>query len=403
MGVALLQREQGDTVKAMRTGRIWIVIGICLTVILLKAVNAGNKGDPGVTDSTKGAEMSELTPQISWIPAGKPKGHTGWINGYARGLELLLKHQGHDVDFDLVMGDMGLAFIMQAEEGTKGSNPGWWPLAPLGTMRLNFLEKSTGREIKDMHLSGDECRKTPQESYRDRIRPMIASSIGNGIPCVARVGSSEYIVTGFDDSKDFPLLGMCINEKETEERIYRIEEPMPPYVLYTIGRPVQPVDRREADIEALRYAIALHRDRVIGPDVKYNGKYPLRRSGEFSEYWRTGKKSFLALIGYLEDDERYGQHFWYANVTSHLRLNRESAVRYLKAMQKRHSGAFVSHLANAADAYDKVAKRIGTVNTSRESIDSKTGRQRFVKVVKEIIELEGKAADEIEMALKSAE
>jgi len=80
--------------------------------------------------------MSALKPQLAWIPAGKPQWHSGWIKGYARGL-------------DLILNDIGQAFIMQGEENSinvrdGAVDVGWWPLEPLGIIRLNFLEKTVG-------------------------------------------------------------------------------------------------------------------------------------------------------------------------------------------------------------------------------------------------------------------
>ena len=60
-----------------------------------------------------------------------------------------------------------------------------------------------------------------------------------------RIGSSEYIVTGYDD-KEYPLIGMCPNEKVGEEKIYRIEEPMPPYVCLAIGEAIPAIDRKKS-------------------------------------------------------------------------------------------------------------------------------------------------------------
>ena len=241
--------------------------------------------------------MSELKPQLDWIPAGKPQWHSGWMTGYARGLELILSYLGHDIDYDTMMGDMGQAFIMQGEENSinlfEGAvDVGWWPLEPLGFIRLNFLEKTVGREIRDAKLPMSEIGKDPIKSYEKWFEPMIRSSLRDNKPCLARVGSAWYIITGYDDEAS-PLIGMCPNEEEGEEKIYRIEdEPMPPYASLAVGEAISTIDRKKADLEALNFAVSLHRDQVLGTDVAYAGEYALRRADEYGKYWRTGLKSF---------------------------------------------------------------------------------------------------------------
>ena len=225
--------------------------------------------------------------ELDWIPAGKPKWHSGWMNGYARGLELVLNYLGHDVDYDTIIGDMGLAFIMQGEENSinivdGAVDVGWWPLEPLGIIRLNFLEKTVEREIQDIKLPWNKTRKDPVSSYKQWFKPMVISSVENNKPCLVRVGSTWYIVTGYDD-EELPLIGMCPNEEEGKEKIYRIEEPMPPYVSLAIGEVIPTIDRKKADFEALKFAIALHRDQVLGTNVEYPGEYPLRRADEFGK------------------------------------------------------------------------------------------------------------------------
>jgi hypothetical protein len=351
--------------------------------------------------------MSELQPQLDWVPAGKPQWHSGWINGYARGLELILSYLGHDVDYPTIMGDMGLAFIMQGEENSinliEGAvDVGWWPLEPLGIIRLNFLEKTVGREIQDIKVPRFEPSREPVSTYKQWFEPMVVSSVENERPCLVRIGSAWYIVTGYDDS-EFPLIGMCSNEEKGKERIYRIEEPMPPYVSLAVGEAIPTIDRMEADLEALKFALALHRDQVLGPDVEYRGEYPLRRADEYGEYWRTGLKSFSSWKACLEDTEHLGQHFWHSNVVGHLHWQRSTAVRYLKAMRKRHSKTIAAHLGNAIQRYQAVVAELDRVDTSREAISSVQGRGKLISSIGKITDLESQAVAELEKATEAFE
>ena len=347
--------------------------------------------------------MSELRPQLDWIPSGKPEWHTGWMNGYARGMDLVLNTLGHDVDYETIMGDMGLAFIMQGEENSINRfdgavDVGWWPLEPLGIIRLNFLERTVGRVIRDAKLPSGG--KHPASAYKQWLEPMVISSVGDGTPCLIRVGSAWYIITGYDDQES-PLIGMCPNEEEGNERIYRIEEPMPPYAALAIGEAVPAMDRTQADMKALDFAIALHRDQVLGPEAGYSGAYHLRRGDEYGKYWRTGLKSFSSWITCLEDMEHLGQHFWHGNVTGHLKWNRTTAVRYLGAMQKRHTKPVADHLGNAIEKYEAVVGEVEQVDTSRDAITSLQGREELISRIRGIAGLESQAVDALEEAAKA--
>jgi hypothetical protein len=348
--------------------------------------------------------MGELKPQLDWIPPGKPVWHSGWINGYARGLELVLNYLGHDVDDDTIMGDMGLAFIMQGEENSinkiEGAvDVGWWPLEPLGIIRLNFLEKTVGREIGDIKPPWNEMMKDPVNAYKQWFEPMVISSVENNKPPLLRIGSAWYIVTGYDDG-EFPLMGMCPNEEEGKERIYRIKESMPPYASLALGEATPTIDRKKADFKALKFTIALHRDQVLGTNGEYRGEYPLRRADEFGKYWRTGLKSFSSWIACLEDVEHLGRPFWHSNVVGFLDRNRSTAVRYLKAMQKRHSKAIAAHLEKAIQKYEAILEKVGKVDTSGEALSSLQGRRELISSIERIMDLESQAVLELENAAK---
>ena len=373
----------------------------------LKSVGGERTGldlQSGKSAAAEGVAMTALKPQLDWVPSGKPDWHTGWMNGYARGLDLVLNHLGQDADYVTIMGDMGLAFIMQGEENSTNVydgavDVGWWPLEPLGIVRLSFLEKTVGREIQDIKLPSGGGN--PITSYKQWFESAVTSSIGNGKPCLLRVGSAWYIITGHD-REEMPLIGMCPNEEAGNERIYRLDdEPMPPYAGFTIGGAIPTIDRETADLEALKFAVALHRDQVLGPDADYGGNYPLRRADEFGTYWRTGLKSFASWIACLEDAEHPGQPYWHGNVVSHLYWNRTTAVRYLKAMQKRHSATVAAHLENAIQKYQAVIEEVGKADTSGESLSSAQGRGELILRIRRISKLESEAVAELEKALEA--
>ena len=346
--------------------------------------------------------MDEPRPQIDWIPSGKPAWRGGWMNGYASGLASVLGFLGHEVDYDQVMGDLGVAFITQGEENSTNRfdgavDVGWWPLESLAIIRLNFLEGTVGREIRDIKLPASAHDPVARASYDKWFEPALCDSLERRAPAVVRVGSTEYIVTGCDDHAEYPLIGMCPNEEAGKERIYRIEEPLPPYVALTFGQAQPTLDRAAADREALRFAIMLHRDQVLG--VNYDGRYALRRAEEYGGAWRTGLKSYAAWIACLEDTEHPGQPFWHGNVVRHLRLNRESAIRYLTALQRRQAATVAEHLGAAIEIYRAIVEEVGRCDASKQAPSGLGGRQALVAHIREIMRLETRAVEQIERAV----
>lgn len=350
------------------------------------------------------AAASDAKPQLDWVPDGKLEWHDGWMNGYARGLDLILNRTGSEADYVTIMGDIGLAFIVQGEENSinrlEGAvDVGWWPLEPLGMIRLDFLEKTVGREIQDIKLPSGTGREDPISTYKQWFAPAVISSIEDGKPSLLRVGTSWYVVTGYDDQES-PLFGMCSNTEAGQEKVDRVEERMPPYAGFTLGERIQTIDRKAADLEALRFAVALHRDQVLGDEGQYAGTYPLRRAEEFGRYWRTGINSLASWIACLEDTEHLGQPRWHSNVVQHLYWNRTTAVHYLAAMKERHSPAVAAHLEIAIQKYQAVIDAVGEADTS-DVLMEVAGRKKLIAIVEKIVDLETQAATELERAAEA--
>jgi len=221
---------------------------------------------------------------------------------------------------------------------------------------------------------------------------MVTSSIATSQPCLAQI-VSWFIVTGYDNGEP-PLIGMCPNTEKGKEQVSRNEDGWP-VTLLAPGEPVPRIERRKADLEALKYAIALHRDQVLGSNPEYSGEYPLRGAEKFSKYWRTGLKSFTSWMHCLQDVEHLGQHYWHSNVRGHLDINRSSAIRYLKAMQKRHPQTVATHLGNAIQKYEAVIEVVKRIDTSQEAMSSVHGRETLVALIKEIADLERQAVAEL--------
>jgi AraC-like DNA-binding protein len=335
---------------------------------------------------------------LDWVPVIREKG-----NELARGLETILNYLGDHTDYDTIMGDSGQAFVTQGEENSVNLidgavDVGWWPLHPLTLIRLNFLEKTVGRELYDVYpvLWGGE---NLADAYRQWFSPMVKSSIADNKPCLAWVCApvaSWIVITGYDDNEP-PLFGECLDEGVA--KIARIKDGWPS-VLLAPGEPVEKIDRKEADFEALKYAIELHHDRVLGINVKYSGKYPLRDAEKFSKHWRTGLKTFSAWTKCLKDIDHPGQYYYHNNVLFHLWLSRSSAVRYLEAMRKRHLKDIANCIENAILKYKNIIDLLEKVDWDAGAMSSVERRDALISQIENIVNLESRAVAELEQAVE---
>ena len=352
-------------------------------------------------DDTEAAPVADRAAAIvrlaEWIPVGHADN-----NSCARGLATVLQFLGDDTDYDTIMGDSGQAFIIQGEEDSTNLHDGavdvgWWPLEPVGmTIRLDFLEKAVGRGLRDVLPSREAggysaYRRDPAAYYATWLAPTVQASLAQGAPCIVQHGT--WIVVTAEDDGSPPVTGAWACGAERE--IVRLTDGYP-YNLITPGQPVDKLARGQADAEALRYAVALHRDEVLGPDAV--GIYPLRHD-EYGERWRTGVRAYAAWIAALQDTEHLGQARWHSNVVYQLGINRRSAVRYLRAMRERHPGAAAVHLTEAARQYEAVLETLGSAATGGDAMASADGRAKLVAIIETIVRLEGEAALEMEKAV----
>jgi len=338
--------------------------------------------------------------KLPWIPVGHE-----WTAGYARGLQIALGYLGHSVDYDTIMGDSGMAFIAQGEKDSTNLydgavDVGWWPLDPFGmNTRLNFLELTVGRRLSYIPADGDSYRADAAAHYAERFAPAVKESIAQGRPVLARAGC-WFVVGGYDQGEP-ALLGNC-TLVDTKELIRAFQQPT---ALLVLGESCDTMARRQADLAALRYAVALHRDQVLGAsDARATAEWasPLRDQDAVGKQWRTGLQTFAAWAECLRDTEHPGQAGWHANMVRHLSLNRGSAVRYLKTMADRHPEDVAAHLNNAAAEYEKVGAALRKADTSGEALSSAAGREALATLAEQVSALESQAIEEIEKALAAA-
>ena len=333
--------EEGARVVYMQT--VW-------GMLLAKRTKlAGLLHGDSATDMERG-KGDDMTTKVvregdrTWLD-GVPAGH-GDSNSYARGLEIVLSHVGAQADYDTIMGDTGMAFITQAEDGGPlidgAVDVGWWPLASWGVrMRMGFLGHVVGREILQGPPSDIESfRADPAQYYRERLAPLVRASIDAGRPVMGERAPCQ-IVSGYDAGEP-PILGACA--LDPEGKVGRLEEY--PWDLILLGDAAAKIDREQADLAALRHAVALWRDT---PQATVPAFWP---QWDAIEGRATGRKSFALWAKALRDTEHMGEARWHANMCLHLGINRRSAVAYLRAMAARRP-TVAGPLGTAADHYER--------------------------------------------------
>ena len=325
-----------------------------------------------------------------WIEGTPPPVTKGY--SYARGLSAVLNFLGTPADYDTIMGDSGRAFILQAEDGGPiidgNVDVGWWPMGAWGIkMRLEFVSHCVGRQIRVIDGDDNAYRADPLAHYRQRFQGELLASIDNGRPVLAEHDMC-FVVTGYDDGNP-PLLGdWALSDKPAFGRI-----PDHPWGMIVFGAEQQRLDRKTADVQAIRHAVALIHDE---PQVTV----PM-----FFKEWQgvraryTGQESFALWAAALRDVQHLGQARYHANMSLHLGINRRSAVAFLKAMAARHPGEPGGHLTAAANLYDQELVLLATADTGQAAMTSRDGREKLAQLAEQMAAIEARAGDELEKAL----
>jgi len=352
---------------------------------------------------------------VSRTPAGTDEARPGALlvenppvgqgnsNRYARGFVLALAHSGATCDYVTMMGDSGLAFILQADEHvTPWGKPvrrvdiGWWPLAWWGALiRLEFLGQTVGRRLVRVPLDESLRRSDPARHFRERFQGPIAETLRAG---ALPLGFSDHcwLITGLDDGEP-PLLGQRSVSDERE----RLRPRCYPDEVIIVGDESEGLPREQADVEAVRFAVALGRDgvedRIQGIPRCSGQAASLPRGGRY-----TGQQAFALWARLLRDPELWGEHFYHANVVFHLRINRRSAPPYLRAMAQRHPRRVSTHLQDAAHVYEQILDRLSSADTGKEALHTAEGREALAGLVDEVAALEAEALGGLEKAIVAA-
>jgi len=311
-----------------------------------------------------------------------PAGGTG-PDRVSAALAMLLEHTGALVDHVTVAGDLGLAFILQADSLTKpygadvpNLDIGWWPLAEWGyEHRLPFLGKVHGITFEHLHCPTGDWKKSPDAFFRKNWKASLRACLEADRPAVG-IGRDINLIVGMDSGEP-PILGQLSCEKEVN--VQRIGEY--PYQLILPTGTQKPMDRMAADREALLYAVRL------GRDEEELSHLPGKSSG---------RKSWLLWADQLKDGELAGHHYYSGNVVGHLRSHRRAAVEYLKLMSQRHPRRVAHLLQQAAQVYGEVFELLRQMNTGKEDWDA--NRLQIVDLIQACLPLETKTQDLMEQA-----
>lgn len=306
---------------------------------------------------------------------------------YAAAFSIALSYLEAPADYETVLGDTGLAFIFQADAlhrpydgDVKNLDIGWWPLDEWGVvMRLDFLGRVCGVPMRKLRGVREEYKADPARHYRERYEAEVIACLKAGRPVVAAVGMDIAVVFGLDGG-DPPLLVQtsCVPEPKLTRATHY------PGSTFVLDAPGASLDRLEADVESIDYAVRLGRDQV---DLS-------EEPGKSS-----GRRSWQLWAEQLADAELCGPHFYHANVVRHLRLHRRAAPSYLRTMSERHSGSARQALQNAAKVYDSIVNQLEQMDTRKDQLATAEGRERLIQLIHAIMPLEAEAQERMAEAV----
>ncbi|MEW6755446.1 MAG: hypothetical protein AB1505_31385 [Candidatus Latescibacterota bacterium] len=321
---------------------------------------------------------------LVWTPdVSGPGVSPGHDHAVGHGLGVALRALGHDADYDVLMGDLGLAFIAQASDQVAryggALDVGWWPLEPSCLAAYaQFAGQAAGRQITAVFPAGAGSVPTEAERWQACER-LVSGALEAGRPVL---GCHDWwkVITGVDRQRR-QLAVFC----PARGQLVREELPGASFFAYLVlGEAVPALERGEADRLALQHAVALSHNAVPMP-----------------QGYVTGQKAFALWAQTLRDAEHRGEARWHANMLGHLRTDRRSAVAYLRAMAARHPGACASRLEAAAGRYEEVLALLDSADLSRAALEqSVEGREKLAVLVERVAAVEARAVGEMEAALR---
>ena len=382
-------------VVPFRGGALWLMAICAVATVLMFCVTGYS---PQAKDKQPDADRV-------WID-GFPRDKSRPVDPFSQSIALALTSAGHPTHWETVMGDSGMAFVMQASEvvplygpdGKKvGDAPkdlgkvvgrrdvGWWPLASeCEPTYVEFIGRVAGRKLRVLGSGDYPGPKGLADRYKKMHGDLVAS-IDKGRPVPVRgrcqCGGCFWSVAVGHDKGDPALWSICpLAGPQTQAK--RITHH--PVFAVVLCDKVEKLDRRLADRESLRHAVALARDEVKMPND-----------------YLTGQRAYALWASELRQMDPQGQARWHANVRGNLTLRRRAAVAYLEAMSRRHDGPTCTHLSGAVDGYKEALGVLKTADTSSEAMTSAKGREALAKLAERLAGIEAKAALQLEQAANS--
>ena len=306
-------------------------------------------------------------------------------NTYARAFSTVLTQLGTPLSYDQVMGLSGVAFALQIDTAGPTLPDGeldcaWWPNDAWGfDLGLPLLRQATGWELRKVRCDLNRHLADSSAEFRRALLPLIAPELNAGRPVLAE-NDHCFVITSVDaDAAAPPILGYGTKGHATSFGAETMRCPSYPWGLYLLGERRPAADAAALDLASLRHIVALWNEQAQGPDAP-----PTRFSGR--KAWAEWLK--LLHAGQAHDN----------NMLIHLRYNRASAVAYLRAMARRHTGALAEHLNAAAALYQQVLDAALATELPNPG-PTKGGPAAYEAMVERAADLEAKAIGELVAAL----
>ena len=372
-------------------GKLCLVTAYIAATVLISCM-AVHSAQPPATQAKDGPV---------WID-GSPRDKRQQVDPFSQSLAAILTSAGHPTRWETVMGDSGMAFVMQASkvapligpDGKKvGVAPkdlgkvvgrrdvGWWPLASeCEPTYVEFVGRAAGRKLRVLGAA-----YSGPEDLNARYKKMhgdLVASIKGGRPIAVRgrcqCGGCFWSVAVGYDGGDPALWSLCplAGPGKQAKRM-----PHHPVFAVVVGDKIKPMDRRLADREALRNAVALARDEVKMPND-----------------YLTGQRAYALWASELRQTDPPDQSRWHANVIGHLSVRRAAAVAYLEAMSRRQDEPTRAYLLRAVELYKEALGLLKSADTSGKAMASPGGREALVRLAERLAAIEAKAARKLEQA-----
>ncbi|MCL2648222.1 MAG: M48 family metalloprotease [Phycisphaerales bacterium] len=332
---------------------------------------------------------------------------TGDGNRYVRGLETLLVCAGAppaSVSYERLMGLSGMAFVLQADSEHRWEGKvdvGWWPLDPWGLkLSCDFLSRAVGYELKEVGPFYDsekwpESREASRDFYLKQIHSEVVRQIDAGRPVLTTfcpANATNYVITGYDsvpDANRGPVWGRCAAETEVKNCDYTGDWP---WGVLMVGKRLEgkTMDPNEADLAALRQAVALAHDQAGPTEAPWRGR-------RF-----TGQKAWAAWATVLRHVEEPTEDRYHRNTRGHLVANRTAAAIYLRSVAEHRNGQAKEELLAAAAAYEKVLEAIKLPRIDFTGVEKDAAKRREIAdKIDQIATLDQEAVVHIERAINA--